>query len=426
MVRWARCHHPWGDRIHFTLAILYAWTLPFAPAPEGPLLIATVITSLLRLPQTYRLVPFLVRDVSLWLLFAWIGWTALSMMWTVNTPQGVEELRAFRAILIPIAIFPLLDRLPWLIVAAIIGALMQNVMQITSYFDLFGDTAPNGRTGGLHHTIMAAAWFAVIFSWALGAVLSTRGRRRLLAGLVSGCMLLGLLATGSRGAWLSVIIGLPIGFGVRWLARRFIGRNDADAFALSWRPAAIVACTLIVAGAAAWPILQPRIDAAVDEYHAARNDGVYWTSVGLRVGIWNWGTEAWTLKPVRGHGAGSFRDALFEVPAFRSLNEDNAHRSSRISYLTRRHAHSTPLHTLITTGLVGFVLVFAFFVVLILRAIRDPADHVFADGQLAALLTWIVGSQFDSYHLTGHVFGLLMLLTAMLLTCRPFVRSSTR
>ncbi|MCA9297367.1 MAG: O-antigen ligase family protein, partial [Phycisphaerales bacterium] len=253
-------------------------------------------------------------------------------------------------------------------------------------------------------------------------VMSTRGRPRLLAGIASICMLLGLLATGSRGAWLSVIIGLPVGFGVRW----FIRRRQPDAFTISWRTGAIVAAAVVLAGVASWPVIQPRIDDAVEEIHAARHDGVYWTSVGLRVGIWEWGTEAWQQKPMCGHGAGSFRQALFEVPAFRNLNETHARRKSRIAYLTRQHAHATPLHTLITTGLVGFVLMTGLFVVLILRAIRDPADHMFADGQLAALLTWIVGSLFDSYHLTGHVFGLLMLLIAMLLAYRPVVRSSSR
>jgi len=410
-VRWSRAHHPVSDRVHFALAISYCLVVPFFRLPEGPLLIAMFITAVLRLPQTYRLVPILLRDPTIWLLALWATFTIWSRSWSLDPEQGSDELRALRAIVLPFALFPLLDRVRWLCAALIVGTLLQNVAQACAYASLFGATAPYGRTGGLHHTIMAGAWFAVALAWMISATMWFRGRWRVIMAAGLCAPFFGMLATGSRGVWLAALIGLPMGFAIRSVIDRAHRPSPR-----TWLIAAgVTALTMLLAS----PLAAPRVRAAVQEIHQVQADDVYWTSVGLRIGYWQWSIDAWLDAPLRGHGVGSFRSALAQVDDYQRVRAENAGRESRLRYIERDHAHSSLLHMLVGTGVVGVLPFAALILLLLIRSARDPDDHPFARAQLAAMLTWTIGSVFDSYHLTGHAFAILILLTTFVMRYRP-------
>jgi len=194
-------------------------------------------------------------------------------------------------------------------------------------------------------------------------------------------------------------------------------------------------------------MIQSRLAEARREITQARKEHIYWTSTGLRLGLWTWAVEVWKSHPITGVGVGSFAHYCQQLDAFQracrvaeqqsaievqaSGGDVTGRRGQRdakrltdlhIHYMQRDHAHSTYLHTLASEGLVGLTLLLAVLVVIARQCLRDRFDHPYAIGMFFALLCWIIGAQFDCYELNGHQLGLLGLIAALTLPGRAPVR----
>jgi O-antigen ligase len=164
------------------------------------------------------------------------------------------------------------------------------------------------------------------------------------------------------------------------------------------------------AAAAAWPVVGDRaierVRQARDEMRAALVDGEYATSTGLRIALWGWAWEIFREHPLAGAGAGSFRLAQAERPAFRRA----AGRSPQSAdYLARDDAHSTPLHVLATTGIPGGLALLAVLALAIRGAARDVDRHAYATATPLVVAGWIIVGFFGCAHLSGQQLAILAL-----------------
>ncbi|MHC5024529.1 MAG: O-antigen ligase family protein [Planctomycetota bacterium] len=235
---------PVGHEVHAAIAALHLLTLPLATAASSITFALLLLYACLRAPTTWRASMALVRSPMSWAMIAWAGWFALGLAWSDHPGQGLDELQAARALLLPVLLWPVLDRLPWLIAAALVGVSAQNLVQVAQMLELFGLAPEAGsRARGLIHPIQTGAWCVAAACWHVGAALTARGPLRWisLAGLVLA--LTGLAAAGSRGPWVAASVVGP-----------------ASLLVIAWRrpPARrlalliLVAC--VIAGAAAWPV----------------------------------------------------------------------------------------------------------------------------------------------------------------------------
>jgi hypothetical protein len=80
------------------------------------------------------------------------------------------------------------------------------------------------------------------------------------------------------------------------------------------------------------------------------------------------------------------------------------------------------LYLLSTTGIIGSLLFGAGVFTALRRAWRDPPNNLYADAAFFIMIGWIVGAQFDTYNLNGHLWGMFALLIALTMPKRPPLR----
>jgi O-antigen ligase len=430
---YSRRRDPVGHQVHTVLAALFLFLLPLATAPKDVAFALLLGYALLRLPNTWRSYTPLLGARLVWALAAWTAWTAITILWSSNRAEGAEELGAFRAVLLPFMLWPVLDRLPWLIGAMLLGVAAQNGVQACQGLRLFGlAPADDGRLRGLIHPIQTGAFCAAAMCWHVSGWLVGKGwvRWASLAGL--GAAGAGLVATGSRSTWIAAAVAVPLAFllvAVRRPRRR--------------RAVAVLAVIGVVAALGAWPLASDmvvrRVTSAWNEMRMAREEHRVGTSTGLRLAMWDWAWEIFRDHPLIGVGAGGYRTSAQALPEF-SMAAENATASQR-DYLDRGHPHSSYLHVLATTGVIGGAAFLAVIALALCNAWRDEAGPPGARGEsslsrstahacqpvmVAALVTWLIGAQFDAYHLNGHLFGLLGVIAAATLPLRPPVRRAWR
>lgn len=440
-IRYCRRHDTVGHQIHTVMALLFFFTLPLATVPSGVTFAGLAAIAVFRIPHTRYCYPSILRMPIAWLIAAWIAYFAMSVLWSPDRVTGLKELGAARTLLVPIAVWPIIERLPWLLGAALAGVAGQNVVQILQLAGVVRGV--EGRAGGLIHPIQAGAWCLVAICFHINGALTTGGRLRwisLAGGILAG---VGLVASGSRGPWLAAAIAVPA-----LVALLAIRRPAA-------RPAAAaVGAMLILAGLAAIPVIKPRFDEMKSEVQRVIDAKDYWSSAGLRIGLADWALDIFSESPIVGAGAGGFRkrykkldeytDAVAraehasfvervpgyeealadgaDVTALRNYKRGRRLADSRIAYMHRHHAHSTYLQVLATQGLLGAAIILAMLVVLLRSAWSQGRDHPYAEAMFFGVLAWMIGAQFDSYHLNGHLLGLLALLIAATLPHRPAPR----
>jgi O-antigen ligase len=403
----ARLRDPVGHDVHTGLAAAYLFLLPLATTPKDVAAGALLAWALIRLRRTWSGYTVLVRDRLLWLLAAWAAWHALSLLWTPDVAAGWDELQAFRVLVTPLVLWPILDRAPWLVGALLAGVLAQNLVQLGQGLEIFGlEPAHNHRLPGLIHPIQTGAFCVAAMCWHTGALLRHHGvaRRRT---LLTGASVIGLAAAtgglvfaGSRGPWIAAI-AVPLGL-VDTAVRRPRSR----------RPAMVLAAIGLVGAGAVWlaagDFIERRVHQAVTEVQAAVA-GDYDSDTGQRLARWSAAWAVFLDRPFAGAGTGGY------APAREALGLGGSGASGN-------HAHSFTMHELATAGAPGALLLAAIVAVTLYRANRDRRDHPYVDGTLYALIGWLIGAQFDCYQLAGNMFGLFTFLVALTLPHRASTR----
>lgn len=406
-----------GHQIHTILAAVYLLLLPLATAPKDIAFGLLLVWTLVRLPHTWRSYRATWRPPINWALLAWAAWEAASLLWSDDRKQGFDELGAYRALITPALLWPVIERGPWLIASFIAGVLLQNGAQLLQALEWL-DVRPQegeGRYGGLIHPIHTGIFCVAAMCWTLSALLRARSAAtRAVAVIVLAVVFAGLIATEARGPWLAAIVAMPLMLVVTLLRRPALRRV-----------AAVTTCAALLGVGAAWPLLHhriaDRIGAAVSEAREARENHVYWTSVGLRIGMTRWAWDMFQEHPVIGIGAGDYIEAQAADSDYQAALQRAPSQKKR-AYMTKSHPHSLYLYTLACNGLVGAAVLAFVLLTVLWRAWIDPPDHLFAEGSFFALLAWFIGAQSDTYNINGHTLGLLMFIVALTLPYRPPLR----
>ncbi|UCD73880.1 MAG: O-antigen ligase family protein [Phycisphaerales bacterium] len=422
-LRWTRLHDPYGHQIHNGLAIIYMLLLPWITAPKDVAFVLLVGYAVFRIPFTWRCYAPLIRSPLMWAFLAWAGWSAITLGWSRDRGQGIDELLAMRVLLTPLAMWPVLDRLPMHLGAALVGVFAQQVCQLLDFMgwvDFRVQDAEYGRVGGWIHPIHTGTWCVAAICWNLAAALCTRGWMRAVSTGLLLAAAVGLLATQSRGPWLAATIVAPL-----TLIAIFLRRPDSRRFAL------ILAVLCIGGALIAWPVARklvtPRLAEAASDVQRAADEEVYWTPIGLRMGLAQWSWQLFTKHPVRGIGVGSFQTALRELPAYQHAEKvARNHNRDFVQRMRRDHPHSMYLYTLTCTGAIGGILMLAVIVLLVRQLWRDPPNHPWALGSMFVLIGWLIGAMFDCHELNGHAFGLMGYLAAATLPHRARIRYDLR
>jgi O-antigen ligase len=404
LLRDARRRDPLGDRIHFVLTLVYMVMIPLATAPKDIAAAFVVFVALVRFRHTWRVYTCLLRDTVGWLTLSWAAFTALSVLWSSDTGEGLEELRAFRYIVTVFALWPVMDRLPGLIGAFIVGVFGQNAWQLLQLLEWFGfEPGVNNRLRGGLHPIHTGSMCAAALFWCLPAIFRTRGWAQwgfVGAVLVAGT---GLVLSGSRGPWLATAITAVIAVLVGWIHRP------------AWRRQLLLAMiAALLASLIAWPFINGfvtnRVQQAMNDLGAVTS-GEWSESTDVRVASWIMAAETVAEFPLFGVGAGGLREAA-SASSFPNLLDDVS------------HAHSMYMHILATNGILGMLIVGALIVLAVRRAFRDSPDHLFSEGTALVLLSWLIAAMFDAYHLAGQMFALFAFLLVAVIPFRPPVSPS--
>jgi O-antigen ligase len=400
-MRHARAVDPLGHRVHIALAMLYVLLATLTTAPKDIAFVALLVCAVVRLAfgPTARCYAGLLRDRLWWLVLAWGLWHGLTILWSPDRPQGLDELRAFRFVLTAFALWPVLGQTVWLITAFLVGVALQNGVQLMQQLHWLGfEPGANERLRGLIHPIQTGTVCTIALCWHVALML--RGGPRLailgtLGGVLAG---LGLVMAGSRGPWIAAALALTLMVPVT-VARRPGSR----------RRGLVLTGVAILTLAAAWPLaggmVSARVRQAREDLHFAAQ-GQYATDTGLRIASW---IAAWRMArsaPLGGSGAGGFQRGAEEAGLANYLRE-------------AEHAHSMYMHALGCTGAVGLLLVGGVVAVSVGRAFRDPPNHPFVDGTPFALLSWYIGAVFDAYQLAGQMMAVLMFLLVLSVPGRP-------
>lgn len=437
-----------GHHVAVALAMIYLFLLPLVTAPKDWAFAILTAWTLIRLPHTWRCYGAMLRMPLSWMMLAWVAWQATSFLWSHDLAQAWDELKVQRMLVTPLLLWPILDRAPWLVMAALAGVMAQNGVQVMQEFGwLSAPATGEGRLRGLLHPIHSAMWMGAAALWHLSAALNTGGWKRAASMGLLAISAAGLVATGSRGPWIAAAITLPAALLVIPL-RRPATRH----------PAMVIGGVCVACLALTWilghSMIKTRLQEAQREIDSARQQQVYWTSAGLRLGLWGWALEVWRDSPIIGVGAGGFPAAYQQLDSFKRACENAREQAMieqvpgyaetkasgrdvttlrafrrgereyewRLDYLMRGHAHSTYLHNLASGGAVGLALVLAVLLTIGWQCLRDRPDYPYSDAMFFVLLSWAIGAQFDCYELNGHQLGLLMMVAALTLPGRAKVR----
>lgn len=397
---WTECRRrdPIGHYFHTAFALLYVLLLPLATAPKDIAWAALVVTTVARLPRIHRCFKAPCRDRLIWLLLAWAAWHGISILWSADPAAGLDEWGAFRVVLTPLLLWPVLDHAALFIGAFLVGVVGANLVQLTQQFHWLGQKPCfNGRLDGWLHAVHTGAICAAAICWHLSAILKGRRWLRWLSLIGAAAAVAGLIRSGSRGPWLAIAATLPLGLLFVGLTTRRLRRAVL-----------VIALVGVVGAGVAWiaagDFVTTRIDQATDDIRKAI-DGDFHTDVGERLARWAGAWKVFVDSPLFGAGAGGFGHAIGDL--WYSDVSPQGH-----------HAHSVYMQVLACTGLPGVLLLGGVVVMSVRRVCKRPSEHVYSIGTILVLSTWLIGAVFDAYHLNGNMFGLFTLIIALTLPYR--------
>lgn len=403
-----------GTRVHLALAMFFLF---FVGGPTSYTELAGLpvfVYSLIRLNNTWRTMIHCLGQPVVILLGLWAAWQATSLAWSPDPGQGLGEIGSMRWIWVLPALWPVIDRRRFLIAALAGGFIAGNIAQALHVFGReagidwlvwprFAD-----RNSGWWDPVVGGSVLVGALGLHLPAALGGRGRTRWLGLIGAAITLAGILATGTRGAWLAAGMLLVITVAVG--AARVRPRRNLLV------PGAVGAGVVLIAVLIAWLTLGESI---AERYRTGRSeiaraiqDGDYSTDTGARINMWIWGGRAWARHPIVGVGAGGYRAW--------TLKQMQAGGVETTTNPIHDHAHSAPIQIAATTGLVGLTITGLILLVAVRGGLTGaPASDAYALGPGVAIVGLALAGLFDSIHLNAQTGALMATLLALCLYARP-------
>lgn len=385
-----------GYPFHLAFAVLWCAGVSGPMSVVEMVGIPVAITALLRLPFIWRTLfralgrPVVIASV------AWALWICVTLLWTPDLAQGAaQEAGKARWMLGLILLAPVMDRRSWLVRGAAAGVALGVVFQVLEWAGVHWNVPalvwkhppePGGMitrcSGWWSQPAVGGTMLAGALGLHLPAAFFARGKARWIS--IGGVLLtgVGLVLTGTRGAWLASggLVALVA------CARVVCGTGSFERRRAALGIAGVV-MGLVVLGAGVWfasPAVRTRVEHGWQDVRRAVVEGDYASDTGRRLLMARWALDAVVEHPLGGVGAGGFR----------SWAESELLRRGGGGEWVLAQAHNTALHSLATTGIVGFCLMTL--VVAAALASNRPG------GGFAG---WAAG---DGGALTGAILGLVL------------------
>lgn len=319
---------------------------------EG-LFLLPLAACLIRSLATWR---SMVDAVSQWPV-VWVmaaaAWAALAIAWSPDRWHGFDEWDSARHALVIVAIWALRDHRGLLIGGVAAGLMLGHLTQaghaIGVWFDVEWLRWPRmaDRNSGWWNPVVGGSLATAGVGLHLPGLLWGRGRWRVAAGVGVCVSIAGVVASGTRGAW--VASGVLVGVGVAaalagaWLGSRRAGRGVARSV---WVALGLACVSVVGAAVVAGPAVMSRGSRGLEEVRGVLERGEFASDTGRRLFMWKecWG--AWRTHPVRGVGTGGL--AAWAGPGAEAIGLDAS--------LILDHAHGMWPHLAATQGTVGVVL----------------------------------------------------------------------
>lgn len=410
---------PFGHLVHTWLAALACLCLGATTSAAELGAVPVMAAFLIRFHRHWRTLPHYLLQPLILVVLAWGALGAASILWTAGQPEDwLEELGVLRFLLVALAIWPVSDRRPLLLGALAAGFAVGQSTQVLHALgraleiDAITWNRFPGRNSGWWDPVVGGTLLCAVLGLHLPAALWGRAKWRVLGALGSAAAAVGILATGSRGAWLAgtALVAIAV---AAWVWR---GRGKV------LRPALALGVIAAILAAVAWASLGQHLTA---RYQAGRAEVArafeardFDSDTGARILMAWWAVEAMQDRPLTGVGLGGYRPWTRAHVA-----------AQQIDPATRRfhaHAHNALLHAGATLGIPGLALAIAF-VLLAVRgsARRQPGDGPtgYARGPCFALLGLLMVSPFDVVHVNSQTAALLAVLTVFAVGVRPHAGS---
>ncbi|MCC5823948.1 MAG: O-antigen ligase family protein [Phycisphaerales bacterium] len=396
-----------GDRLHLAFACLGLFLL------AGPV----TVTELAFAPL---LVFFFVRVVNtgpLWVhafgqplilaALALMAWMLVTLAWSPDRANGLDEIGRLRWLVLGALIYPAIGHRRALTLALALGLIVGGIAQLLSGLDAlrppFETRAPGRITGWWNPVIAGSIQCAALGLFLPGAIRGV-GRERWIGVLGLAIALAGLLASGTRGAWIAGAILLAVGVP---LILRGSGRGGGGA----WRAAVGIGVGAVLLLAVVAFVQRDGLAYRVQEARAelaAAADGDLDTWTGARVAVMGFAIESGLRHPW-GLGAGGLRASVE-----RQLGPDHP--------AALPHAHSAPLHLFATLGWPGLCLGVLVAWIALRHARRDqPPDprRALEAGLPYAIAGLLLAGLFDAVHINTQTCAMLGALAALSPAYRP-------
>lgn len=413
----ARTVDPVGDRIHVALAGAFTFLLPMGMVPwaKDALLIALLVYTTMRLPKIHRCFHPFVRDPLTWWILAWPVWLALSLSWSPAPLFGVDELRAWRMILLPLLLWPVMQHYRLFVMTFLCGCIIVVLVQIGQVVGITGfELDIQGRADAWMHPILAGAMLSTGAVWLLTGTLHWKGNRSVMscAGLI--VVGIGLVLTGSRGPWVSLAVaGSLLVIGTVVLCPGVRNRTfSIGVLGLLAIGAVVLLDLTLLSGRITEPV-RNRIETALVETDSTAGDDHYdidlggWhrTPIGYRLLVWQASRDVFLDHPLIGTGGGGLSSKLDD--AWWLGDPDALSKGIPISS-QHLNPHSMYLQTLAGTGLIGCLLLIIPMIMAAGRLIGRASDP-FYFGAAFVIVAWASGAAFDGYQMMTAQVGILML-----------------
>ena len=398
------------------------------PGAKDVLLVALLIYTVLRQPKIHRCYGPLFRDPLAWWILAWPAWFAISLAWSPAPVFGAEELRAWRMLLVPLLLWPVMQQYRLLIITFVVGCGVVVLVQLGQVIGVPGfELDIQGRADAWMHPILAGAMLVTAAIWMLAGVLQWRERRAVAMAACLIVVVVGLALTGSRGPWVSLAVaGTMLVIGTLVLCptarRRTVTMGALGLVAIG---GLILLDVYVLSGRLTGPV-RSRIETAMVETDSSAGDDHYeielggWhrTPVGYRLLIWEATRNVFLEHPITGIGGGGLSTELDEAWWLSDPNAAAAGIPLREQHL---NPHSLYLQVLASTGLIGCLLLVIPMILAASRLLGRAGDPVFF-GTTFVLVAWAAGAAFDAYQMMTAQVAVLMLVYAAAMITRPVRR----
>ncbi|MCW5755376.1 MAG: O-antigen ligase family protein [Phycisphaeraceae bacterium] len=373
----------WLPGVHLVMGAACCVAVSFPISVLEFAIAITAVATVVRIAGTWRLVVAALAHPIVICTLLWGLWLVAGVAWSADPRAGWSDAGRMRLALVLVALWPLAHRRGVLIAAYLCGFAVGHVMQLVQVFGgrtflegLISTTMSPDRISGWWGPVSGGSMLCVPLGMHIWAAVHGRGRWRAVAITGVAVTFAAILATGTRGAWVSAAVLLVIG-GVCACRR---GRR---------RVLVIGAGALAAALAVAWlvfgDVLASRVRDARNELAAAQAGEVE-TNIGARLVMWETAIAAFRAHPIKGVGTGGYAAWGREVLARTSPELDPR--------LVMDHAHGMYVHTAATGGVVGLVILGSLlFVVAWWGGRDDPAagERLQASGYSSSIRLGLVG-----------------------------------